>query len=67
LSKSPDQDSIDFLWNSQGCGWAALGAVIIGWAQAEMVDFPCPNRRNKGLKLLAAHELLTMESGFQAI
>jgi hypothetical protein len=31
-----------------------------------MVNFPCPNHRNKGLKPLAANDLVTVESGFQA-
>lgn len=31
-----------------------------------MVNFPCPNHRNQGLKPLAANDLVTVESGFQA-
>jgi hypothetical protein len=41
-----------------------LGSVVISWSQAKTVDFPCPNRFNKGLKPLAPHDLATVESGF---
>ena len=42
----------------------ALGPVVISRCEAEMVNFPCPNRRNKGLKPLVLHEIVTVESGF---
>lgn len=32
---------------------------------AETVDLPCPNRRNKGLKPLAPHDPLTADLGFR--
>ena len=31
-----------------------------------MVDFTCPNRRNKGLKPLVSRDPLTADLGFQA-
>ncbi|RFP60670.1 MAG: hypothetical protein BJG00_006430 [Limnothrix sp. CACIAM 69d] len=33
-----------------------LGPVLISRYKAETLDFPLPNRRNKGLKPLAPHE-----------
>ncbi len=43
-----------------------LGGVVIFPGEAETVDLPCPSRRNKGLKPLAPHDPVTVESGFQA-